>query len=414
MATETAPIQPSDYMPISPIVRKDPYPYYEVLRRESPVHQVVPGLPFYALTRHEEVAYALHHPEQFSSTAFRILTEGVGPLEGSSARTLAGHRILGSPMLISVDPPDHAPMRKIVNRGFTPRRIQDLEPRIRELANLYLDKALSGDRFDLIDEFSVPLPVTVIAELLGIESGRRDEFKHWSDCIVFGLSGLSSFEPGEVKQAADDMAEFFDRMADERRRNPRDDLISLLVAAEEGEALSTEEVMTFCVLLLIAGNETTTNLIGNAMKALLQNPEQRAEVEANPSLIPAMLEEACRYESPVQGIPRLAMQDIEFEGGTVPKDSRVLVLMAAANRDEARFPDADRFDIHRNTQGHLGFGHGIHFCLGAALARLEARVAFEELFRRATDFRLETQDVLPHDSLLVRGPKELEISFRRR
>ncbi len=414
MTTEAAPIKPSDYLPISPEVRRDPYPYYEAMRRQSPVHQVVPGMPFYALTRYEEVAHALHHPEQFSSTAFREISQGSGATGpgGANAQILAGHRILDAPMLIAVDPPEHGRMRRIVNRGFTPRRIAALEPRIRELADLYLDKALVGDRFDLQAGLAIPLPVTVIAELLGIEPGRRDEFKHWSDCIVFGLSGLSSFERDEVRRAADEMEAYFEGMIEDRRRSPCDDLISVLVAAEEGEALSADEVMTFCVLLLIAGNETTTNLIGNAMKALLQHPEQLAEVQADPALIPGMLEEAVRYESPVQGIPRLTTGDVEFEAGTIPKDSRVMVLIASANRDSARFPDPDRFDIHRNPQGHLGFGHGIHFCLGAALARLEARIAFEELFRRATDFRLETREIVPHDSLLVRGPRELEISFR--
>jgi len=412
---EAAPIKPSDYIPLDPRVRKDPYPYYEALRREAPVHQIVPSLPFYALSRYDDVVFALHNPQIFSSTAFRVITQQVGPTGalGGNQAALRGHRVFGTPTLISVDPPDHAPMRQIVNRGFTPRRIRDLEPRIREITSQYLDKALAGGRMDLIADFAIPIPVTVIAELLGVEPARRDEFKHWSDAIAFGLSGVSGeYSAEDVRRAADEMAEFFDRIADERRRNPQDDLISLIVAAEEGDVLSTDEVMSFAVLLLIAGNETTTNLIGSAMKTLLQNPDALARVQADPSLIPAMLEETLRYESPIQGVPRLVMQDVEIAGSAIQKDSRVMVLMASANRDERRFPDPNRFDIDRNAKDHIGFGHGIHFCLGAALARLEGRVAFEALLSRAKDFELLTEDILPHDSLLIRGPKELEIAFR--
>lgn len=411
---EAAPIKPSDYIPIDPRVRKDPYPYYEVLRREAPVHQIVPGLPFYALSRYDDVVFALHNPQIFSSTAFREILQQppAGALAGNQA-ALSGHRVFLTPMLISVDPPDHAPMRQIVNRGFTPRRIRELEPRIREITAQYLDKALAAGRMDVIADFAIPIPVTVIAELLGVEPARRDEFKHWSDAIVFGLSGVSGeYRAEDVRRAADDMAEFFDRIADERRRNPRDDLISRIVAAEEGEVLTTDEVMSFAVLLLIAGNETTTNLIGSAMKALLHNPDALARVQADPSRIPAMLEETLRYESPIQGVPRLVMQDVEIAGTAIRKDSRVMVLMASANRDERRFPDPNRFDIDRNAKDHVAFGHGIHFCLGAALARLEGRVAFEALLARARDFELLTEDILPHDSLLVRGPKALEIAFR--
>jgi cytochrome P450 len=408
-------IQPSDYIPIDPRVRADPYPYYEVLRREAPVHQIVPGLPFWALSRYDDVAFALHNPQIFSSTAFReIIEQSPAPGElAPNGSALQGHRVFATPMLISVDPPDHAPMRRIVNRGFTPRRIREMEPRIREITTAYLDKALGGERMELVADLAIPLPVTVIAELLGIEPGRRDEFKHWSDAIVFGMSGISGeYSAADVRGAADEMADFFDRIADERRRHPQDDLISAIVAAEGGDGLSSDEVMSFAVLLLIAGNETTTNLIGNAMKALLHHPEQLSRVQADPALIPGMLEETLRYESPIQSLPRLVMTDVEIEGTPIPKDARVLVLMGSANRDASRFPDPDRFDIERGPKDHLAFGHGIHFCLGAALARLEGRVAFEELFSRARDFELLTREILPHDSLLVRGPKELEIGFR--
>jgi cytochrome P450 len=405
-------ITPADYNPLLPEVRNDPFPYYRALRDESPVHQVMPGLPFYALSRYDDVQFALHHPELFSSTALQILAQGGGISLSPNSGALAGHRLLEAAMMIAVDPPDHTRLRKLVNRGFTPRRIAALEPRLRELAGGFLDRVIPSGRMDLVPDLSIPFPVTVISELLGIEAGRRDQFKHWSDAIVIGLSGLSQeFTADDVRKAAEEMAEYIERIAAERRASPRDDLVSILVQAEQGDALTTGEVMSFVVLLLIAGNETTTNLIGNATRALLANPDQLAEVEADPSRIPGMLEETLRYESPIQGIPRKTTQDVEIEGATIPKDAFTMVLFGSANRDERQFPEPDRFDIHRNPQGHLAFGHGIHFCLGAALARLEARVAFEELFRRARNLRVEAEEIPMVESTLLRGPKSVPLTF---
>jgi cytochrome P450 len=227
-----------------------------------------------------------------------------------------------------------------------------------------------------------------------------------------GYSGTSGeWSPSGVRQALDEMADYVERMLDERRADPRDDLISVLVQAEEGDALSTDEVMAFAVLLLVAGNETTTNLIGNAMKALLAHPDQLAQVASEPALIPAMLEEVLRYDSPVQGLPRKLMQPAELAGTALPAGSDLILMFAAANRDESRFPDPERFDIHRHPEGHLAFGHGIHFCLGASLARLEARVAFEALFERCRDIRLDDDEIPFVDSWVVRGPRRLQLRF---
>ncbi len=412
-ATARASISAQDYNPMSPEVRANPYPYYAALRREEPVRQIVPGMPFFAVSRCADVEFALHHPELFSSTAFRILTQegGLGPNSGA----LAGHRIIDTPMMISVDPPEHTRLRQIVNRGFTPRRIAALEPRIRAIAEGLLDAVAASGRMDLVHDLSIPLPVTVIAELLGIEIERLEDFKRWSDIIVLGLAGVSGeFTPEEIRRAADEVSDYIEVVAADRRVRPRDDLVSVLVQAEEGEALSTDEVVSFVFLLLIAGNETTTNLIGNATRALLDHPQQLAEVAANPKLIPAMIEEALRYDAPIQALPRLATRDLELGGAKLPKDARLLLLFGSANRDEARFPDPDRFDIHRDAQPHLAFGHGVHFCLGAALARLEARVAFETLFSRCCKLRLETDAVTMLDSLLLRGPKSLPLAFEPR
>jgi cytochrome P450 len=405
-------VHATDYDPLAPHVRADPYPYYAALRRESPIHQTIPGVPMFAVSRFEDVEFVLHHPEVFSSTAFQALFQGGISLSPNSG-ALAGHRLIDSPMMISVDPPDHMKLRGIVNRGFTPRRIAALEPRLRALAEDFVAKVSSHGEMDLVADLAIPFPVTVIAELLGIEPEHREKFKRWSDATVIGLSGVSKeFTKEQVRENADEMADYIDRITRERRVRPKDDLISLLVNAEGGDALSSGEVLSFVFLLLVAGNETTTNLIGNAMKALVHHPAQLEEVAAKPTLIPQMLEEALRYESPIQMLPRRATQTVDLPSGPVSEGSFLMVLFASANRDEKCFPDPDRFDIHRQPQGHVAFGHGIHFCLGAALARLEARIAFETLLTHCRDLRLEKRRAIPMlDSIALRGPKSLPLRF---
>ena len=412
-ATTRAAVSAGDYNPLSPEVRANPYPYYAALRRDSPVHQAFPGVPLYTVTRYEDVQKLVHTPEIFSSTALQILSQGGGVALTPNSGALAGHRLLEAPIMISVDPPDHTPMRGLVNRGFTPRRIAALEPRLREIAKECIDAVSSSGRMDLVSDLAIPFPVTVIAEMLGVEPDRTEQFKHWSDAIVLGLSGVSDrFSKEELCQAADEMADYIDRIAAERRASPRDDLISVLVQADGDRVLTPQQVLSFVVLLLVAGNETTTNLIGNAMKALLQHPEQMAEVRGNRELIPQMIEEALRYESPIQGLPRKALLDTTLAGTEIPKDAFIMVMFASANRDEKQFPDPDRFDIHRSSQGHLAFGHGVHFCLGASLARLEAKVAFETIFDRCDDLRLETSEIPLLESILLRGPESMLLSFR--
>ena len=399
-----------DFNLLDPDVRGDPYPYYAALRRESPIHQLAKGLPFYAITRYADVIHVLHHPELFSSTALQAALQGGGIGIGPNSGALAGHRLLASNMMIATDPPDHARLRTLVNRGFTPRRIAALEPRIREIANGCLDKAIKGRELELVSGLSVPLPVTVIAEMLGVEPDRRDQFKEWSDAFVIGLSGASGqYSPEDVRHAADEMADYIERIAEERRTQPRDDLISVLTQAEEGEALSTGELMAFVVLLLIAGNETTTNLIGNGVKALLAHPDQLAQVAANPALVPALVDEVLRYDSPIQGLPRVAREEVELPSGSVPENATMLVFFASANRDEEQFPGAARFEIGRPAPGHVAFGHGIHYCLGASLARLEARIAFEALFERCEKLELAADTIPMLDSLVLRGPKALPL-----
>jgi len=404
--------QPSatDFNLLSPEVRANPYPFYAAMRRESPIHPLVPGAPLYAITRYADVIHILHHPELFSSSALQAALQGGATGLGPNSGALAGHRLLASPMMIATDPPDHGRLRRLINRGFTPHRIAALEPRIREIANRCLDEAIRDGELELVRGFSIPLPVTVIAEMLGVESDRVDQFKAWSDAFILGLSGASGqYSPDDVRKAADEMADYFERIAADRLANPKDDLISVLSQAEEGDALSTGELLSFLALLLIAGNETTTNLIGNGVKALLAHPDQLERVLADPTLIPAMVDEVLRYDSPIQALPRSNSEALELPSGKVPENSTLLVFYAAANHDEEQFPNAESFDIDRSAQEHLAFSHGIHYCLGASLARLEARVAFETLFSRCSKLELAADSIPMLDSSVLRGPKSVSL-----
>ena len=265
---------------------------------------------------------------------------------------------------------------------------------------------------ELTGDLSMPLPVTIIAELLGVDPAHKEDFKRWSDWIVMDFMGEV---PQDVQDAYEqDMEEFkafFDHAVQARQERPTDDLIGVLVRAGSENALSAEEVLAFIVLLLVAGNETTTNLIGNAIIALLSHPHQLKMLQDDPSLIPNAVEEALRYDAPVQFLFRRAAKTVELSGVTIPEGSICTVLFGSANRDERRYADPERFDITRDASGHLAFGHGIHFCLGAPLARLEGRIALEALLRRLPNLRRVDAEVELVPSFFLRGPQRLPLTF---
>lgn len=292
--------------------------------------------------------------------------------------------------------------------------VEQLEPRIRTVARGLLDDVAGRGKVDIVDALTYPLPVIMIAEILGVPPEDRADFKRWSDDVVSLLgAGLDSDEPGGLPaQTVEEMRAYFTRLTDERRQAPRGDLISGLVAAEiDGAKLTFDELFSMLVLLLVAGNETTTNLIGNAIQAFMDHPDQLHRLRAEPRLLPSAIEEVMRHSSPVQATVRTALRDVQLGGKTIPAENVAIVWLAAANRDPAVFPDPAVFDITRAPNRHIGFGLGIHFCLGAPLARLEARVALEEFLARATSFERVDADPLPRvPTFIMRGVRQLPIA----
>jgi len=409
-----------DYEPMSAQNWQDPYPVYRQLRDEAPLHRA-PDSGTWCLSRHADVVAALRQPEIFSSVAMeKILMMGNSRLGLRDLPALLrfSFRTRSSPLrnarpppgLINSDPPVHDALRNIVNRGFTPRRIASWEHRMREIVEERIQPLQGGAPFDVVRDLAIPLPVTVIAEVLGVEPGRQHDFKRWSDDIVSFTSGAT--RGGGMAGILDPMGEcrsYVRGIVRARREQPEEDLISVLVDPAREETLDEAEVFGLIILLLVAGNETTTNLIGNTTLALLEHPETLRRVTAEPSLVPALVEETVRWDSPVQLIFRETTRDVELPSGKLPTGASVALLLGAANRDERVFEAAERLDIDRNPAGHVGFGFGVHFCLGASLARLEARVALEALIPELPHRRPTEAHPPLIDSFLVRGPSRLQL-----
>lgn len=378
------------FNPFDPGMAEDPYSHYARLRDLDPVHysEVAGG---WVLSRYDHVKMALHDWERFSSAP---LGAGMG----------------GFRFLIGSDPPDHTTLRRLVNRPFHPRAIAALEPRIRQICTELLDELLehgTAGTGDLIGHLGYPLPVIVIAELMGIPAERRDDFKRWSDAMIGGLSPDFDRSAGAI--ATMEMFSYFNEVIAERKQKPGDDLLSLLVTGNE--PLNNQELLMFCMLLLVAGNETTTNLISNGALALFDHPEIVERLRENPSLIPDAVEETLRYDAPVQALWRLTTTPVELEGRTIPEGSQVITLYASANRDERHYPDADRFVLDRRPTDHMAFGAGIHLCLGAPLARLEARVAWEELFSRTRSVEPAGPGERVHN-MIIRGMRSIPVTLQ--
>ena len=397
----------------TPAFFNNPYPFYGELRTDNPVHwsETNGG---WMLTRYDDVAATIRDHSRFSSRGrFSAVFARMDPELRQRVQPTERHFSVG---LIASDPPDHTRMRGLINRALTPRVIDAMRPRILLLVSEFLDAAAPSGEMDIIADLAYPLPATVISELLGAPAESRDQFKSWShDILGFQGTGLPSQESVERAQTSLlAMRAFLSELAAERRLTPRDDLIGLLVAAEQdGDRLTESELLTTCVTLLTAGHETTTNLIGNGLWLLLSHPDQLQLLRDRPELMPSAIEEMLRKESPLQRNPRQLAFDFELRGKRLRAGDYVMQVLGTANRDPEQFADPHRFDITRTPNRHLAFGHGIHFCLGAPLARLEAPIAIGEVLRRMPRLALADGDVSPqwHQSGFVRGLQTLPVVF---
>lgn len=382
-------MQPDIY---DPEFQEDPWPVYAALRENRPVYRE-PRYGAYVLTRFDDVLAALRDHATWRSSA------GPAPMPGM---------LVGLPVLAATDPPYHDQLRSLVNRAFTPRRVARSAPRIEALARQLVADLPEGD-FDLVPALSIPLPVTVIAEMLGVPAERQPDFRRWSDAFV----GLLETPPTpELTSCALELITYFRGLVAERRASPGDDLVSGLLEAEiDGRRLSDEELDAFFLILLVAGNETTTNLISNQLAVLARRPDLWAKLRDDRSLVPAAIEETVRFDGPVQNLGREASRDVTLHGALISKGSRLVVSFGAASRDPRAFDDPDAYRLDRGAFHQLGFGHGVHFCLGAGLARLEGRVALNALLDRYAEIapgagasaRLHSTVIRGFESLSLRG-----------
>ena len=378
--------------------RRNPYSYYRPMRM-CPPPVVKFFIPIAVLSRYDDVAATLRDQTRFSSVPVR------------NRMNLATAEIFGDASnLISSDPPIHTRMRKLVSRDFSPRAIRELEPRVRALTNSLLEEIAKKRHFDLMADFAVPLPVRIIASILGIPGEHFATFKRWSDTLL----DLTTLPPGaplddSVRINLTEMRAYLAEEIERRRRHPGADLMSSLVSAhDDTEMLSADELMQFLVILLLAGNETTTNLIGNGMLALQNHPCQMQLLRRDPTLITRAIEEMCRYDSPVQSVFRTAKEAVEIGGTPIEKGSGIFLMLGSANRDSAKFERPDSFDITREDNDHVSFGEGIHYCLGAPLARLEAGIAFGAMLNRFPKLKLDGDPSLDYKtSFFVRSLKSL-------
>ncbi|MCM3472111.1 cytochrome P450 [Brevibacillus borstelensis] len=381
----------------SPEERLQPFAWFQKMRKEFPV-SFDAKRNSWDLFRYDDILAVLKDPAAFSSV-----------------RPQQGPVLLGS--ILGMDPPKHHQMRNIVSKAFTPRSIAELEPRITEIMGELIAQTEGKTEIDLLQSISIPLPVIVIAELLGVPAADRQLFKDWTDRIAESVeddseAAIQKFlaDKEKVRRELDD---YFMKVTLERRKQPEDDLITKLVQAEvDGEKLTDEEIMEFCILLLGAGNETTTNLITNAVRIFMEEPSLQEKLRQQPELMKGAIEEVLRYYSPILAMNRYATKDVEIGGKQVKKGDLVVTWIGSANRDEEKFPDADRFIVDRTPNAHLAFGQGIHFCLGAPLARLEALIALPLILAHFHDMRLpEGTKLEAIPSTFVYGVKELPVQF---
>lgn len=390
--------------PVSPAAKANPYPTYAYLRENQPVHCVTlpSGGHRWLITRYADAERALCDPRLVKTRpADDDLPDDVRPLMKS---------------LIGTDPPDHTRLRALVRKAFSPRLVDRLRPRIQQIADELLDAVAHAGWMDLIDDYAFPLPIMIITELLGVPSADSAQFRVWSNAFLADELP-SAGEPLAAwrRTALTEFSTYLRALFERKRADPQDDLVTRLVLArEQGDALTAEELLSTVAVLIVAGHETTVNLIGNGMRALLAHPDQRELLIRDPRLIGSAVEELLRYTGPAETASlRYASTDIDYQGVTIPQGDQVVVVLASANRDETRFARADQLDITRTGNHHLGFGKGIHFCLGAPLARIEGQIGIGTLLRRMPDLRpaVPLKELQWRPSMIMRGLKSFPVRF---
>ena len=397
------------YDPRRPEVLADPYPVLRHLQDDDPVHwsEILGG---WVLTRYDDVKAALGDP--------RLSSDRITPFVNHYAKGGGGElgelgRLVGL-WAVFTDPPTHTRLRGLMNRAFTSRAVEQLRPRIVDIVAELLEAVQPHGRMDVIRDFAYPLPITVIAEMIGVPRDDREAFKGWSDELA-AFIGSALATPDKYQRAARAiaaMAEYFRRMIPARRAIPCEDIMSALVTARDREdRLGEDELVASCILLLFAGHETTTNLIGNGVLALLRHPAQARALRDHADLAGSAVEEILRYDGPTPTMVRVAVEDIELQGRIIRRGDRVFTMINAANRDPRQFAEPDRLDLARANNRHIAFGYGIHFCLGAPLARLEAQIALPALLRALGEPALDVGEPAWLDSLVFRGVKSLPVKF---
>ncbi len=401
---------PEDFDLFAPDFHADPYPFYEMMHEKMPLF-FRPDWNNWYLTRHEDVAAAFKDA-RFGREILGVMTrEELGwPETPASMRPL--YDMQDAWMLLK-DPPEHTHLRNLVHKAFTPRTVERLRERAQVITDELIDKVQVSGGMDMIADFALPLPITIIAEMLGVPPEDYDRLNVWSDALMHTVDSVQS--PELLQQGADMTMEFsayIHEMIALRRKHPQEDLISALVAAEaENDKLTEDEMVATATLLLFGGYETTVNLIGNGMLALLRHPDQWEKLKANPALVKSAVEELLRYDSPVQLTSRWVQEDLEFAGHSFKRGQVVDFMVGAANRDPLRFPNPGVLDITRDPNPHIAFGSGIHFCIGAPLARMEAQIAFATLARRLPNLKLAADTLRYREIYVFRGLQALPVTF---
>ena len=395
---------------LHPEVRANPYPFYAQLRSQDPVHWDE-AMGFWVLTRYADVA-SVYNDSRFSRA--QGLTGGFQRLPESEQRIAEPVYHAFSKTMPYADPPYHTRLRGLVNKAFTPRVVEQMRPHIQRIVDDLLEAVQARGQMDVIHDLAYPLPIIVIAEMLGLPAEERQRLKGWSDDL-FAVLGTVRHSPDLMERASQSLGEMTDyvvALSEERRAQPKEDLLTALVTVvDQGERLTREELVANVSVLLGAGHETTANLIGNGVLALLRNPDQMQKLRDDPALVSSVVEEIMRYDNPVQIVYRSASEEVEMEGKRIGPRQLVNMVLGAANRDPAQFSEPDRFDVTRDEGRHVGLGLGIHFCLGAPLARLEGQIAFTTLVRRFPQLRLAGDSLEWQEHPTFRGLKSLPVAF---